>query len=188
MYKKINKNIKDNRNIPLEKEIKSYDMLDYEKINIFLNIQKIKSFYGIAKIFDKEVMKKEIMNSNIFFNYAVKLIFQDCIIPIIKKDNLNFIVSIDNRNIKVGELKNLESYLKTEFCLNNFNFDVKYYDSKTKFEIQLADLIVNTFYNKFKDIKIVENVLNNLKKSKFKVNIFPNNKEIRKKFKIKLTC
>ena len=34
-YKKINKNIKDNRNIPLNKEIKSYDMTDLEKINIF---------------------------------------------------------------------------------------------------------------------------------------------------------
>ena len=32
LYKKINKNIKNNKNIPLCKEIKSYDMNDTDKI------------------------------------------------------------------------------------------------------------------------------------------------------------
>lgn len=180
LYKKINKNIKDNRNISLDKEIKSYDMTDDEKIEIFSNIQDINTFYGCAKIFEKSSMKKEIIESNIFFNYAVRLLFKDCIIPLINLNQLNdsieFIVSIDNRNIRIGELNNLETYLKTEFCLENFNFKITYYDSATNYGVQLADLIVNTFYNSYKNRNIVKRVLPILKSKNFRISIFPGHK------------
>lgn len=180
LYKKINKQIKESRNINLEKELKSYDILEDEKINIFKNIQEIDSFYGVAKIFNKTLMKKEIIHSNIFFNYAVKILFTDCIIPLLNlkniKEDIEFIVSIDNRNIRVGELNNLETYLKTEFCIEHFDFKITYYDSKTNFGIQLADLIVNTFYNYYKNKTIIKNIVKNLKKKNFRVSLFPNKK------------
>lgn len=177
LYKKINKNIKDTRNIALDKEIKSYDMNNTEKKEIFNSIQDIDTFYGCAKIFVKQEMKKEIIESNIFFNYAVKLLFEDCIIPLLNfnqiKDDIEFIVSIDNRNIRIGELNNLETYLKTEFCLEDLNFKITYYDSRTNYGIQLADLVVNTFYNSYKDKKIVEEILPILKDKNFRISIFP---------------
>lgn len=180
MYKRINKKIKDTRNIPLIKEIKAYDMTEEEKKEIFSKIQDYNTFYGCTKVFDKTSMKKEIIESNIFFNYAVKLLFNDCIIPLLdiklNSENIEFIVSIDNRNIRVGELNNLETYLKTEFCLNNFDFKITYYDSATNYGIQLADLIVNTFYNLYKDKKIVERVLPCLKKNNFRISLFPGHK------------
>ena len=180
LYKKMNKNIKDKRNIDLNQEIKSYDMSDNEKIEIFKNIQDIDTFYGCVKIFDKSLMKKEIIESNIFFNYAVKLLFKDCIFSLLNlnqlNDNIDFIVSIDNRNIRVGDLNNLETYLKTEFCLENFDFKITYYDSSTNYGIQLADLIVNTFYNSYKDINIVKNVLPYLKGKNFRISLFPGRK------------
>lgn len=180
LYKKINKSIKDNRNIPLDKEIKSYDMTDEEKNEIFSNIQDIDTFYGCAKIFEKSSMKKEIIESNIFFNYAVKLLFKDCITPLLNlnqiNDNIEFIVSIDNRNIRVGDLNNLETYLKTEFCLENFDFKITYYDSSSNYGIQLADLIVNTFYNSYKDRNIVKKVLPILKGKNFRISLFPGHK------------
>lgn len=176
LYKKCNKNIKDTRNIDLKKEIKSYDMTDNEKITIFNKIEEVKDFCGIAKVFDKKRMTKEIVESNIFFNYAVKLLFSDCIIPLINlksNEKIEFIVSVDTRNIKVRDLKNLEQYLKTEFCLANYDFKVTYYDSQTNYGIQLADLIVNTFYNIHKNRKIVQKVIPSLKKDKFRLSIFP---------------
>lgn len=188
LYKKINKNIKDNKNINLSKEIKSYNMTDDEKINIFENIQDINSFYGCAKIFDKFLMKKEIVESDIFFNYAVKLLFKDCIVPLLNlnqiTENIDFIVSIDNRNIRVGELNNLETYLKTEFCLENFDFKITYYDSATNYGIQLADLIVNTFYNSYKDRDIVKIVLPILKSKNFRISLFPGHRIKGRKEKI----
>jgi hypothetical protein len=42
--------------------------------------------------------------------------------------------------------------------------------------IQLADLIVNTFYNSYKDRKIVEKVLPYLKEKNFRVSLFSGRK------------
>lgn len=177
LYKKCNKSIKDKRNIDLKKEIKSYDMTDIEKITIFSKVQEVKDFCGVIKVFDKNAMSKEIVESNIFFNYAVKLLFSDSIIPLLDlrktNDKIEFITSVDSRNIKIRDLKNLEVYLRTEFCLEKFDFKVTYYDSSTNYGIQLADLIVNTFYNIFKNRKIVQKVIPVLKKDKFRLSIFP---------------
>ncbi len=185
LYKKINKKMKDSRHLDLDTEIKSYDMTDDEKINIFNSVQDINTFYGCVKVFNKSLMKKEIVESNIFFNYAVKLLFKDCVIPLINKtENIEFIVSIDNRNIRIGDLNNLETYLKTEFCMENYDFKITYYDSSTNFGIQLADLTVNTFYNSYKDKKIVEKVLKVLKDKSFRVSLFPGHKISGRKEKI----
>ena len=176
-YKKENLKLKRLKKIGLDTEIKSYDMEEIEKIRIFNKIQDIDTFQGCVKVFDKQAMKKEIVDSNIFFNYAVKVLINDCILPTLNLQNLNepieFIISIDNRNIRVGELNNLETYLKTEFCMFDDDFKIKYYDSKTNYGIQLAYLIVNTFYNKYKDITIVENLIKELKPKNFRVSIFP---------------
>ena len=71
LYKRINKDIKNKQNIDINKEIKSYEMIDEDKITFFKNIQDIESFYGCVKIFVKTIMKYDIVESNIFFNYAV---------------------------------------------------------------------------------------------------------------------
>lgn len=177
IYKRCNKSIKDKRNIELNKEIKSYDMTDDEKIAIFNKVQEVNDFCAVVKVFNKKVMTKEIVESNIFFNYAVKLLLCDCIIPLLNlnkiTEKVEFILSIDTRNIKVRDLKNLEDYLKTEFCLENCDFKVTYYDSQTNYGIQLADLIVNTFYNIYKNKNIVKNVIPSLRKDKFRLSIFP---------------
>lgn len=188
LYKRINKNIKVSRNIDLKKEIKSYDMTDDEKIEIFNSIQDIDTFYGCAKIFEKSLMKKDIIESNIFFNYAVKLLFEDCVVPLLNPNlminNVEFIVSVDNRNIRVGDLNNLETYLKTEFCLERFDFKITYYDSAFNYGVQLADLTVNTFYNLYKNKKIVKRVLPVLKEENFRISLFPGYKVMGRKEKI----
>ncbi|MBR4231084.1 MAG: DUF3800 domain-containing protein [Bacilli bacterium] len=173
-YKRINLLMKKNRNLLLSCEIKATDMLESEKIDIIESVQKIKSFYSVGKVFNKKKMKKEIYETNIFFNYAIKVLFNDVIIPKFKRfKKLEFIISIDNRNIRVGELNNLENYLKTEFCFYDYDFSVTYYDSKTNFGIQLADLLVNTFYNYYKDVKLIKNLVLILDDNKYNVSMFP---------------
>ena len=184
IYKRENLKLKKEKNLKLESEIKSYDMAEHEKIKIFNKIQDIESFHGCVKVFDKKYMKKEIIDSNIFFNYAVKVLIQDCILPELNlqenNEPIEFIISIDNRNIRVGELNNLETYLKTEFCIYDDDFKITYYDSKTNYGIQLADLTVNTFYNSYKDISIVKNLIEELKQKNFRVSLFPRNSRNKK--------
>ena len=176
-YKKENLKLKKEKNLSLDTEIKSYDMTEEEKIKVFNKIQDIETFHGCVKVFDKKYMKKEIVDSNIFFNYAVKVLIQDCILPELNlqenDEPIEFIISIDNRNIRVGELNNLETYLKTEFC-------IYYYDSKTNYGIQLADLTVNTFYNSYKNISLVGNLIKELKPKNFRVSLFPRNSRNKK--------
>lgn len=178
-YKKENLKLKKEKKLDLDTEIKSYDMTEEEKIQIFNKIQDIETFHGCVKVFDKQYMRKEIVDSNIFFNYAAKVLIQDCILPVLNlqenDEPIEFIISIDNRNIRVGELNNLETYLKTEFCIYDDDFEITYYDSKTNYGIQLADLTVNTFYNSYKDISIVENLIKELKPKNFRVSLFPRN-------------
>lgn len=178
-YKRENLKLKREKNLDWDAEIKSYEITEEEKIKIFNKIQDIETFHGCVKVFDKKYMKKEIVDSNIFFNYAVKVLIQDCILPELNLqenyESIEFIISIDNRNIRVGELNNLETYLKTEFCIYDDDFRITYYDSKTNYGIQLADLTVNTFYNAYKDISIVKNLIKELKHKNFRVSLFPRN-------------
>ena len=183
-YKKENLKLKKEKKLDLDTEIKSYHMTEEEKIKIFNKIQDIETFHGCVKVFDKKYMKKEIVDSNIFFNYAVKVLIQDCILPELNiqenDEPIEFIISIDNRNIRVGELNNLETYLKTEFCIYDDDFKITYYDSKTNYGIQLADLTVNTFYNSYKNISLVENIIKELKPKNFRVSLFPRNSSNKK--------
>lgn len=176
-FKKVNLNVKKKRLLPMDKEIKSFDYLDEEKVEIINTIQDIDTFVGCVKVFDKHKMLKPISDSNIFYNYSVNVLLSDCVIPFLKQhyahEELEFIISADNRNTSVRDLKDLDKYLHTLFCISDYTFKITYYDSATNYGIQLADLIVNTFYNKYKDRTIVEKVLPAIKEKNFIVKTFP---------------
>jgi hypothetical protein len=178
-YKRENLLIKRKRGIDLSKEIKSFDYENEEKVEIFNLIQDIDTFVGCVKIFDKSKMHKQIDDSNIFYNYAVYVLLKDCVLPFINQnyedENFEFIISADSRNTSVGDKKDLEKYLKTVFVLKNYQFKITYYDSATNYGIQLADLVVNTFYNKHKDINIVKDVVSSIKEKNFIIKRFPGN-------------
>lgn len=187
-YKNIILKYKYEHNINEFKEVKGRDMPIYLKKELLLNLQSIDSFYGITKIFDKSNMRKNILNSNVFFNYAVRLIFDDCILPLLDLKNINenmeFIVKIDNRNLKFSDIFNLEEYLNIEYAKYNYLFKVTYCDSKSTYSIQIADLIVNTFYNYFKMSESIFPVYKLLILKKFRVSLFPGWKTTGRRYKI----
>ncbi len=173
-YKKINKKHKKHRNMDITKELKTRNMTTNEKIEIIQTIQKIENFYGCAIVFDKTHMRKRISTSNLFFNYGVKILFQDTILPLLpENESYEFVLAIDNRNISVGDKDDLEKFLQTTYCYYDYTFSVTYYDSASHYGIQLADLIVNTMYMRSKDRLLVEPVLNMLNINKFRLNLFP---------------
>lgn len=172
LYKQINLKIKRKRFINKFAEIKSFDFLDEEKIEIISKIQEIDSFMGCVKVFDKEKLPKPIYDCSTFYNYAVYMLFIECILPYIMESfgreiELCLIISADNRDTGSGNIKDLEKFLKTYFCLFNYEFKLTFFDSTNNYGIQLADLIVNTAYNEYKDINIVKNVVSFIKNDKF---------------------
>ena len=173
-YKKINKRQKSNRGMALTAELKTRDMNISEKLDILRKIQILDNFYGCAIQFNKSDMTKTIEKSNIFFNFGVKTLFSDVILPLLPdNESYDFILSIDNRNIGVGDLKDLEKYLNTEYCYNPYTFKVKYYDSATHYGIQLADFIANTMYMRSKNRNSVNALLTEIDAAKFRLKIFP---------------
>lgn len=173
-YKKINLKIKKNKNLPLDHELKGSNMDNEDKIKFFSSIQNIDTFCGIGIVFDKSKMRKDIFDENIFFNYGVKILFDDVIFPLFNMEEpVHFILNIDNRNIKVGNLKDLEKYLNTHFILENCEFSVTYSDSKMSYGIQLADLVVNTVYMRKKSRESVLEILKTWEKDNFSLTQFP---------------
>lgn len=177
-YRKTNLRLKKKGGFPLNNEFKARMMTPEEKIELFNSVQDIPSFCGIAIVFDKEMMMKAIDNENVFFNYGVKVLFDDVIFPLFDMSDkfIEFDLNIDNRNISVPNLKDLEKYLNTHFILENCSFKVTYKNSDTSYEIQLADLIVNTAYMRKKDRKVVDQVLKEWKVTNFSLTSFPGKK------------
>lgn len=173
-YKKINKRHKERRGIPLSRELKTREMTVQEKKEVLNGIQVLDNFYGCAIQFNKSNMRKEIEKTNIFFNFGVKLLFHDVILQLLPNNEpFEFVLAVDNRNISVDDLKDLQKYLETEFCYNDYSFSVKYYDSATHYGIQLADFVVNTMYMRSKDIDVVRDVVEAIDPSKFRLGVFP---------------
>ncbi len=61
---------------------------------------------------------------------------------------------VDERNVATGAKFTLEEYLNTEYNIEDpiceGNISVHYLDSKSRYLIQLADFIANTFYRAYK--------------------------------------
>ena len=171
IFKKINMAAKQNRKIDSRTELKSYDYLDNEKIKIFIETQNIETFIGCVKIFDKNKLPILIYDCNSFFNYSVYVLIKECIIPYLffkyANEKYEFIINADDRNTGAKNKKDLEKSLNTIFCLHNCEFNVEYFNSAFNYGIQVADLIVNTFYNKYKDLSIVKNILPFIDNKKF---------------------
>ena len=174
--------IKKKRGMLKSDELKSREMTNFEKIKLFDSLQKHDGFNGFAFIASKNKMTKKIDKESIFYNYFIKLIVKDLIVPKYQpnEDSLDLItvkIILDNRNVSVGHLKSLEDYLNSEFILTNFIFHVDYFDSKNSYAIQATDLIANTFYVSFKDLPLVKDVIHSLNRSKFEIIRFPENRK-----------
>ena len=112
----------------------------------------------------------------LFIYYQYYKILSILIIPKIIYFYIYYIISIIfNYVIKYTTLKSEDVNVYDD------DFKITYYDSKTNYGIQLADLTVNTFYNSYKNIKLVDNVIKELKPKNFRVSLFPRNSKNKNK-------
>lgn len=178
-YKRANKKIKEAYAMNPDDELKACKMDETQKIALFDVLQQNIGFHGIGIVFDKKNLCKAIEGENIFYNYGVKVLFDDVILPLIDESNeeIIFHVFCDNRSVKSCELKDLQSYLSTCFVFKNFSFTVEYRNSAHEYSIQIADLIANTAFMSQEHREMVENVLQTLDKKFFSIAYFPDRKE-----------
>ena len=152
-FKRNIKRIKKENGIPKETELKGRFLirkkLKKEGEKIFNAIEE--KFLIFTFYFDnKDIEKKFLERKNITFNYMVKYGIENLILEkIIKQNGESIKLYLDQRSIKKGSLNSLEEYLFLRFKLQknyNINFEeVKYFESKNNWSIQLADICC--FYN-----------------------------------------
>lgn len=176
-YSRALKKIKIKREMSKAEELKTHIMTDDEKIFLFNAIQNLDEFHGFALVLDKNLLHKKVEKESIFFNYLIMILVDRIIIPSIReyKKDIAVVINLfpDNRNTSVASLKSLEDYLNTLYYFDRYNFKVQYCDSANNYNIQIADLIANTFYVREKDKEIVKKVLGSISVKKIIVTHFP---------------
>lgn len=178
LYKRRNKKIKEKYGLSLKEELKARNMTVEQKIELFDSVQHAVGFCGIGIVFDKNGMYRKITKENIFFNYGVRTLLDDVVFPLVDMtEKTVFHVVCDNRSIKVGDIKDLEKYLNTEFIMENCSFTVEYLNSANDYRVQLADLIVNTVYMRKHNLSLVKPVLDTLDQNSFSLSRFPGKKK-----------
>lgn len=179
-YSRTLKKIKQKRHMSKTDELKTRGMTQQEKIKLLTSLQNSDGFNGFAIVVDKQSMKRKVEKESIYYNYFVKLIVKDILVPKCNNSFPNedtFVdMLLDCRNISVGHLKSLEDYLNSEYIFSRFSFSANYRDSRVDTRIQATDLIANTIYEWFKEPEIINEVSACIDTDKIVVIGFPNNK------------
>lgn len=180
-YTRALKKIKEKRHMAKSDELKTRDMTQQEKIKLLTTLQNSDGFNGFAIVVDKHNMLRKVNKESIYYNFFVKLIIQDILVPkcnngFPNEDSVNVDMLLDCRNVSVGHLKSLEDYLNSEFIFTRYSFTANYKDSKIDTRIQATDLIANTIYEWFKEPEVINEVIPYIDTDRILVIGFPDNK------------
>lgn len=186
VHKRIEKEVKIRKNIPLDLKIE----LKSSKINInqqamFLNaLDNIAEVIPISIVVDKDNLTKWKATENLAYNFFVKTLLNylfNSNIGILNAENIE--LRVDNRNISVKQLKDLETFLEWEFNIKNLNFEVKYLNSMYNRDIQMADYVANLMWKKYnlKNEKLSSKteIIQNMHISKFPIKLFNKNPSLK---------
>ena len=174
-YKKLNAKMKRAKGLEQNVEIKARDcMTNEEKIALIKEAESNSSFCGCGFVYKKSNLNLSKFDETYAFNYAVlkivqKLISADKSTLGIKKIS----IICDNQNLKEERKKDLAKFFNTFFYLDGIEFDVTYVDSSSNYLVQLADLLVNTYYLEKKDSNLIKPVTESMDKSKHSVWSYP---------------
>ncbi|NMO97464.1 DUF3800 domain-containing protein [Paenibacillus lemnae] len=139
-------------NLKDPKECKASEMLPYMKAYILEKLASntdIKIGYMVVN--NTEIQQRFRDKPGRSFNYLVKIIMEN--FSLTKEDIINLELNIDNRNTALEGLTELEGYLYNELVLNKGTVDsvkVNYLESCDHYNIQVADLIANVIYQKYR--------------------------------------
>lgn len=139
-------------NLPNPNEMKGSEMPAFMKAYLFETLFQstdIKISHMVVNTVDIDDVFRQIPGRS--FNYLIKLIIKAY--PLSAADRLNLSLKIDNRNTAIKGLKELEGFLYSELVLGEKilkNVNVEYIDSKDSKLIQIADIVANTIYQRYR--------------------------------------
>ena len=162
--------------------------LDIDEVLDHLNIKdKVQYRYMMESVDTDDFIntdleeKKFFLNKNRTFNFLLDIFLYDNLL----KNNLpysNYIIQIDERNLKLEATKSLQEYLAIQLSLKNDlieDITVEYFDSENNSFIQISDFFSNLYYSYLMRPNNYIDIIEYLKKENIIKDIFnfPKNKK-----------
>lgn len=186
----ISKYYNDLKNIDNGKMFKNNKF--YELKGSSLNVEmkyKLAKYLAQSNLFEvyyiivdnKNIEKKFFLNKNRTFNFLLDIFLYNNLL----KNNLpysNYIIQIDERNLKLEATKSLQEYLAIQLSLKNDlieDITVEYFDSENNSFIQISDFFSNLYYSYLMRPNNYIDIIEYLKKENIIKDIFnfPKNKK-----------
>jgi len=151
VHKKLEKQIKDENNINMSRELKASFLRPKNKARFINELCATNALVPVSIIVDKEVLRKRNIEENVAYNMLVKnllkflLTYKSDLFP-----TKNITLLLDNRSIKIKYQNELETYLDWEIGeIFARDFKVEYKNSAKAREIQVADYLANVIYGRY---------------------------------------
>ena len=139
---------------------------------------------NVLEIYYIHVLNQEVKHyfyedSSRVFNYVLGLLLKKQL----ENNNLpydDYLIDIDNRNLKKISINSLEDYLNIELILKKRmirSLNVEYYDSKDNLMVQVSDFFSNLYFSYLNNKLNYQKLFNDLKQSNYLKDIyyFPEN-------------
>lgn len=138
--------------LPNPKECKGSEMLPFMKFYIITKLIEQTDIQFAHMVVDTSEIDESFRSvPGRSFNFLVKIITEQFGLTIADQDHLQ--LKIDNRNVSLKGLTELEGYLHNTFVLENRTVkkvSVEYLESCDNYNIQVADLVANIVYQRFR--------------------------------------
>lgn len=131
-------------------------------------------------VYNEEVKQHFYDDPSLIYNYVLYLLLDKNL----TNKNLpydDYLIDVDNRNLKHISINSLEDYLNIELKLKKRmvrSINVAYYDSKDNLMVQVSDFFSNFYFSYLKNESIYSELMNELKKENYIKDIlyYPKNK------------
>lgn len=139
----------------------------------FLCNGKILEIYYIH-VYNEQVKQHFYDDPSLVYNYALYLLLEKNL----QNKNLpydDYLIDVDNRNLKQVSINSLEDYLNIELKLKKRmvrSLNVAYYDSKDNLMVQVSDFFSNLYFSYLKNKNTYHELMEKLKKENYIKDIF----------------
>ena len=132
-------------------------------------------------VFNEEVKQHFYDDPSLIYNYVLYLMLNKNL----ENKNLpydDYLIDVDNRNLKHISINSLEDYLNIELKLKKRlirSINIEYYDSKDNLMVQVSDFFSNLYFSYLKNHDLYNDLITNLKENGYIKDIFyyPNEKD-----------
>ena len=144
-----------------------------EKLANYLCRGNILEIYYVH-VFNEEVKQYFYDDPSLIYNYVLYLALKKNL----ENKNLpydDYLIEVDNRNLKHISINSLEDYLTIELKLKKRllrSVNVEYFDSKDNLMVQVSDFFSNLYFSYLKNKSTYESLINKLKKENYIKDIY----------------